>query len=108
MESNNNVLDMDYLHRLVQQSENLSFLTFNQASSKSTVPFLPPKDSIEQEILNKASNAHIISRTCHFCKKVEETENNFIPCSNYQCNEAYCAECIEKINKVNREYNFIA
>ena len=99
MESNN-VLDMDYLHTLVQQSEKLSFLAFNHASSKSAVPFLPPKDISEQEILNKV---HIISRTCHFCKKTEENENIFIPCTNYPCSDVYCLDCISKLNKVNRK-----
>ena len=54
------------------------------------------------ESTTKESNDISQLKVCHICRKRDEGELSFKTCSNPDCKEAFCSECIEKICKENQ------
>ena len=110
MATKNNVQDMDFLHKLTDNPDDLSFMSV-PSLSKSSLACVAQKGTLKEnlnESTTKESNDISQLKVCHICRKRDEGELSFKTCSNPDCKEAFCSECIEKICKENQMESEVA
>ena len=110
MATKNNVLDMDFLHKLADNPDDFGFMSL-PSMPKSSLACVSQKGTLKENLnenTTKASNDIPQLKVCHICRKRDEGEFSYRSCSNADCKEAFCEECIEKICKENEIESEIA
>lgn len=110
MATKNNVLDMDFLHKITDNPDDFSSISA-PSLSKSSFACVAQKGTLKEnfnEITTKESNDIPQLKVCHICRKRDEGEFSFKTCCNPNCKEAFCSECIEKICRENQMESEVA
>lgn len=97
------VLDMDYLHSMVSDQRIKSFL-----KSEKTDPTMFPLNTDTSKSSNGLSieinvDSEETNPVCHFCHVEQSNKENYVVCTNSNCKQVFCIDCIAIMNVVSQK-----